>query len=147
MTFKPGESGNPNGRPKGTTDRRTVFRDMVEPHSIQLVNHAVEMALSGNEAMLRLLLDRLLPAKPKDEPLDNLDLSTGSLVERSNNVLSGLDNGTITPHQGNNLLRGLRDHTHIVEIDVIVKELRKLQEQMDLRNKANQRPNLAPPQK
>jgi len=130
MTFKPGESGNPNGRPIGAKDRRTMFREMVEPHSDELVNHAIEMALSGNEAMLRLLLDRLLPAKPKEEPLDNLNLSTGSLTERSNQVLAGMDNGTITPHQGNNLLHGLRDCAYIFEVDDLVKKVEVLEKEM-----------------
>jgi len=35
--FQPGQSGNPAGRPKGTLDRRKIFRELVEPHKNDLI--------------------------------------------------------------------------------------------------------------
>ncbi|GAH02412.1 unnamed protein product, partial [marine sediment metagenome] len=64
MPFVKGKSGNAAGRPKGLKDRRARFREMVEPLAPELLNKAVTMALDGNEQMLRLILDRLLPARP-----------------------------------------------------------------------------------
>lgn len=32
MTFKAGESGNPAGRPRGSRDKRTRLRSLLEPH-------------------------------------------------------------------------------------------------------------------
>ena len=69
MTFQIGSSGNPSGRPRGTGTRQQVFSTLVEPHREALFEVAIDMALKGNEAMLRLFLDRMLPAKPKDEPI------------------------------------------------------------------------------
>ena len=82
MPFKKGESGNPNGRPQGIKDRRTLFAEILDDHKIDLISKAVELALSGNEQMLRLLLDRLLPAKPKDNAIPNIDGLEGSLVDQ-----------------------------------------------------------------
>ena len=65
--FKKGISGNPKGRPKGINNRRTVFEAMVAPYKKELIEKAVAMALGGNELMLRIFLERLLPAKPKEE--------------------------------------------------------------------------------
>jgi len=38
------------------------------PHKTALLDKAIELALNGNESMLRLFLERMLPAKPHDEP-------------------------------------------------------------------------------
>ncbi len=67
MAFKQGISGNPNGRPKGSGHRLQLFNELVLPHEGELIHKAIQLALAGNEIMLRLFLDRLLPAKPKDE--------------------------------------------------------------------------------
>lgn len=71
MTFKSGESGNPNGRPKGTGHRQRLFNATVKPHQEALIAKAIELALNGNEAMLKLFLDRLLPVKSLTDSLDS----------------------------------------------------------------------------
>ena len=65
MTFQTGISGNPNGRPRGTGTRQQIFSALVEPHRDALFRVAINMALKGNEAMLRLFLERMLPAQAK----------------------------------------------------------------------------------
>jgi len=59
--FQPGESGNPSGRPKGSPDSRTVLRELLKPHAVELVQKAVDMALEGNVQALKLCLDRCIP--------------------------------------------------------------------------------------
>lgn len=96
MTFEKGQSGNPAGRPKGTKDRRTIFRDMVEPHREALVQKAIALALDGNEQMLRLLLDRLLPAKPKTEEESFGFDNNKSLSEQLGSIKQAMNDGEIT---------------------------------------------------
>ena len=66
-TFKKGKSGNPKGRPKGVSDKRNRLLQLLEPNIEKLLDKAVELALSGDQAMLRLLLERVLPTKAKEE--------------------------------------------------------------------------------
>jgi hypothetical protein len=61
MKFQKGQSGNPNGRPPGCTNKRSQLAKLLEPHAEALINKAVELALSGDTHALRLCLDRLIP--------------------------------------------------------------------------------------
>lgn len=62
MAFVKGKSGNPAGRPKGASDRRTELRELLEPHAGALIKKAVEMALAGDTTAMKLCLERVLPA-------------------------------------------------------------------------------------
>jgi hypothetical protein len=80
MTFKAGIAANPAGRPKGTGFRHLLFQDNVMPHQKALFAKAIEMALEGNEVMLKMFLDRLLLAKPKEMPEDGAEDQIQSLL-------------------------------------------------------------------
>ena len=103
MTFKSGASGNPHGRPKGTGLRQQLFTSFVEPHKEALFETAINLALGGNEVMLRLFLERMLPAKPTDDavtvqmPLTN-DQASGLSI-RGEAILQAVSRGEITPEQ------------------------------------------------
>ena len=61
MTFKTGQSGNRNGRPKGSPNRRTQLAKLLEPHAEALVGKLIELALQGDVHAIRLCIDRLIP--------------------------------------------------------------------------------------
>jgi len=104
MTFQTGTSGNPRGRPKGTGTRQQVFSTLVEPHREALFKVAIDMALKGNEAMLRLFLERMLPAKPNDEPIqinipDCNTSYTQTISYIGKEALQAVTSGVITPNE------------------------------------------------
>lgn len=109
MVFQAGVSGNPNGRKPGTGHRQQLFNSLVEPHSQKLFETAINLALSGNEAMLRLFLERMLPARPVDDSI-NMDMPktgpgrTGSLLAFGEGILLAVSKGDITPEQGRSLM-------------------------------------------
>lgn len=65
--FKPGESGNASGRPKGRPNKYTKLTELFEMHSEALVSKVIELALSGDPVSLRLCIERLMP-KITDKP-------------------------------------------------------------------------------
>lgn len=62
--FKPGESGNPAGRPKGSKNRMKLLAEQLIGNKAKLiVKKVIDMALNGNEACLKMCMDRILPAQ------------------------------------------------------------------------------------
>jgi hypothetical protein len=67
--FAPGQSGNPAGRAKGTKNKITLarlmledqLRDILSQEGPKLMRKAVKMALKdGNDRVMRVLLDKML---------------------------------------------------------------------------------------
>src|SRR6476659_7242888 len=57
--FPKGQSGNPAGRPRGSTKRATRAAGLLlDGEAAALTRKGVEMALAGDHAALRLCLDR-----------------------------------------------------------------------------------------
>jgi hypothetical protein len=67
--FKPGQSGNPDGRPKGARNTTTLALEaLLDGQANALTQKAIDLALTGDMAALRLCLDRILPPR-KDRPV------------------------------------------------------------------------------
>ena len=67
--FKPGQSGNPDGRPKGARNATTLALEaLLDGQANALTQKAIDLALTGDMAALRLCLDRILPPR-KDRPV------------------------------------------------------------------------------
>lgn len=134
MKFRPGESGNPNGRPKGTGYRQQIFDNLVVPRAEELINIAMKKALYGDEVMLRLFLERLLPAKPHAEPL-NIDLpeditNIEVLLTMGEKVLLAIANQDITPSQGKIILELVNAQKHLINLQKNEVEKRKMLESL-----------------
>lgn len=109
MPFQPGTSGNLQGRPKGTGYRQQLFNDLVMPHKEALLEKAISMAKDGDAQMLKLLLDRILPAKPVDEPIafempKKLN-SYRPMIDVAMQILHAMAKTEVTPEEGKKLLK------------------------------------------
>jgi hypothetical protein len=125
MTFKAGKSGNENGRPKGTGYRQQIFNILVESHREELFSCALKLALSGNENMLRLFLERMLPPKPKSDAI-SFSLSVESLVEKSSVLMQKLSEGEINVSDAETLMRTIYMESKIYEADELKKQVDEL---------------------
>src|SRR5215218_6521027 len=69
MAFQKGQSGNPNGKPKGTRHRVTMAAEtLMEGEAEAITRKAIELAKEGDGPALRLCMDRIYPPR-KDRPV------------------------------------------------------------------------------
>ena len=62
--WKPGESGNPAGRPKGARNKTTLaLEKMLDGEAEAITRKVIERAKEGDMVAIRLCLDRLLPMR------------------------------------------------------------------------------------
>jgi hypothetical protein len=99
--FKPGESGNPQGRKPGSKNKATGLRDGIARDLPEIISALTEQAKAGDVSAAKLLLDRALPAlRPVDVPVSlALGDGTNDLAGVSQAVLRGLVQGALSPDQ------------------------------------------------
>jgi hypothetical protein len=128
--FKPGESGNPNGRPEGATDKRTTYRELLKPHAEALINKAVNLALEGDTTCLRICIDRLVsPYRPSEKAISISDFA-GTLSEKGEKVIQSIATGDISPGDGASVLSALASQARITETDEFEKRLSALEKRL-----------------
>jgi hypothetical protein len=98
--FEKGVSGNPNGRPKGSRNATTLALEaLLDGQAEALTQKAIDLALTGDMAALRLCLDRILPPR-KDRPvsftLPEITSARGAAALVSA-VLNAVAAGELTP--------------------------------------------------
>ena len=129
--FKPGQSGNPAGRPTGARHRTSLaIEALLDGEAEKLTRKAVEMALDGDTTAMRLCLERLCPPR-KSRPI-MVDLpainDATSISAALGSVLSHVATGQITPEEGALLGGLLETHRKAVEFVEYEARLQKLEE-------------------
>lgn len=67
--WKPGQSGNPRGKPKGAVHKATqLAQAMMGNEAEQIIRKVIDGALAGDSVCLRLCLERLAPPM-KEHPI------------------------------------------------------------------------------
>ncbi|ABQ54210.1 DUF5681 domain-containing protein [Legionella pneumophila] len=121
MKFKPGESGNPSGRPKGSRNIQTQLIKLLEPHAEQLINKMVEKALEGDPHALRLCIERLLP-KAKHNPIESdlLTLEEDNYMETIESILQEMLLGNIASDEGKKIIDLIEEHQNRKRFDSLI---------------------------
>lgn len=117
--WKPGQSGNPSGKPKGCKNHATrAAQALIDGQAGALVRKAIELALAGDGPVLRAVLDRLCPAKrdapilvtlPKIESAADLPAVTAAVIE-------AVAKGQLTPSEAAALAGLVETHRKALEI-------------------------------
>ncbi|MBF0283968.1 MAG: hypothetical protein HQL51_05865 [Magnetococcales bacterium] len=105
---------------------------MLAGNAPALMEKAVQLALAGDPAALRLCLERLIPpVKATDEAVQLPDLAGLSLADQGRVILAAVGRGEISPLQGNALLQGLGTLVRVVEATELEERIAALEAKKD----------------
>jgi len=83
--FKPGQSGNPAGRPKGARNRTTVMcEELLGADAGAIMRRLVQRAKKGDGVALRLAVERLVPVRASRDRLAEIELPS---IERAEDIV------------------------------------------------------------
>jgi len=100
--FKPGQSGNPAGKPKGARHKATMLAErLMQDDAENIVNAVLTAARDGDMTAARIVLDRIAPARkgrPVEFELPAIE-ELGDLVPTIEAVVSAMATGELTPDE------------------------------------------------
>ena len=128
--FEKGLSGNPNGRPKGSRNATTLALEaLLDGQANALTQKAIDLALGGDMAALRLCVDRILPAR-KDRPVSFTLPTINSAQDAAaivSSVLAAVAAGEITPTDAAEVGKLIDSYVKAYEIAELAERLERLE--------------------
>ena len=126
---RPFQPGNP-GRPRGAKNHTTrLVEQLVADEAEKLGRKAVGLALAGNVACIKMLLDRLLPkrnGRPVDFSLPAVN-SANDLVTAMAAITTAVNEGCLTTEEAGQLVNILNSYAKILETHDLAARLEALE--------------------
>lgn len=131
--FRKGQSGNPQGKAKGTKNRATLAAEQVLQSDLDNICHKlIEEALNGNIQAIRLVLDRVLPVK-RDRDI-NIRLpklqTTDDAVKAMSLIIESVSCGNITPSEGEAMSKVVDAFVKAIQVYEVEKRVVKLEQEV-----------------
>jgi hypothetical protein len=133
MTFLPGQSGNPAGRPRGSRNKKTLMLEaLLDDESETLMRRVIGLAKMGDDVAMRLVFARMLPPR-RDRPvplgLPRIE-SEADARRASGDVMEAVGAGEVTPQEAEQLLRVIAGATIVMQSSGTAERMKRLQEQV-----------------
>ena len=125
--WKPGQSGNPKGRPPGTGEVAKM-RAAITGNVPAILESLTTAALAGDVQAARLLLERALPPVKPVEQSHPLSLPDGTLTDQGRAVLAAVAAGELAPGQGAALLGAIGTLARVSEVDELARRIEALED-------------------
>jgi hypothetical protein len=125
--WKPGQTGNPKGRPPGQSEI-TRLRASLAGDVPEILAGLVLAAKGGDVQAARLILERILPpVKPIEQAVALQLPERGTLTVKATAVLSAAAAGDLAPGQAAQLIAALGTLAKICEVDELAARIEKLE--------------------
>jgi Family of unknown function (DUF5681) len=129
--FRPGQSGNPAGKPKGTRHRATMLAErLLDGEAEAMLRTVIEKAKQGDMAALRLCLDRIVPPR-RDRPVHFKIPALNSAGDASRAmaaITSAVASGELTPAEAGELSCVVEAYVKALETTEVEQRLKALED-------------------
>ncbi|CCB91127.1 putative uncharacterized protein [Waddlia chondrophila 2032/99] len=133
--FQKGQSGNPKGRAKGSKNKATLAaEELLKGELNGICRRLIEEALEGNVQAIKLVLDRVLPARKSPAmsiSLPKLNSSSDALNALAL-ITDAVGTAEISPDEGEVLSRIVNSYVKALEAYDFEKRLTDLEQKGDL---------------
>jgi hypothetical protein len=128
--FRPGQSGNPAGRPRGSRNRVTRFcEQLLGDDAQEIIRAAISGAKAGKAVALRLCVERLVPVRSSRDRVVEISVPTvrkaADLVEAAAAVIDEAARGEMT-------LAEAREFMHLLDVERRAIETQDLAVRIDM---------------
>ena len=125
--FKPWNPGRPPGSKNKTT---LIVEQLAEEQAEQLVQKVLELALAGDVASLRMLLDRLWPPR-KGQPV-NIDTppikTSHDVLAAMASVWTAIGDGRLTPDEASAISLVVERSMQVIQLQDVLKRIDALEQ-------------------
>jgi len=128
--FRPGQSGNPAGRPKGARNKITVaIEALIDAASTDIATKAIELAKAGDATMIRALLDRAAPPRrDRHIPFELPPMERAAdAVKAAAAIAQAVADGELTPSEASELSDFVANYAKALEISDLEARLQRLE--------------------
>jgi Family of unknown function (DUF5681) len=116
--FPPGQSGNPNGRPKGARNATTrALEALLDGEAEELTRKAIELGKAGDLTALRLCLDRIVPPR-KDRHIAFALPAMNEAADAAKGlsaIVAAVASGELTPSEAAELTKLVESFARVLE--------------------------------
>jgi thioredoxin-like negative regulator of GroEL len=137
--FIKGQSGNPQGRPKGS-GISAKLRQAIEGEAEAIIKTMIEQAKAGDIQAAKALLDRVLPAlKPESQAIHLPELvAAGTMAEKARAAIDAAGAGAVSPSAASDLVAAIAGLARVVETTELQQRLDELERMMKPPKEAKQ---------
>ncbi len=131
MSFKPGKSGNPSGKPRGARNKTTLaIEALLDGEAEAITRKAVEMAKGGDSAAMRLVMERLIaPRRDRAVPFELPKLqSPTDALKAATSILEAVAAGELTPSEAAELSKLVDSFLRVAETADLALRIKHLEE-------------------
>lgn len=130
--FKKGSSGNPEGRPHGAKNKRTLIRDALnqiyDDGEAGFWLAVAEKAQAGDFNAIGMIGARLVPPlRATDTPVVLEGLDDGSLTEKAEKIIGHMGKGDVSPSEATAMINAIAGLCRVQEVEYLSKRIEALE--------------------